>query len=157
MKFLSIFALCLGFLYSSVAMATDGDSERNYCQQHYDAGYKKGYGEGQKSYDCKKEKHKSYNKGYGEGLQYKGGYDGGYKKGYDKGYSTARNDYPGGGDTNGFCAFVFKFDGFIIQSDDPCDSSQVCEDNDLNTIDVCLFGPLQLDGHIQVDDHIQLE
>ncbi len=142
MKFFSVLALCLGFLYSSVALS-ETDVERNYCNQYYDAGYKQGYGDGQKSYDCKKEKHKSYNKGYGEGLKYKGGYDGGYKTGYDDGYKTGQNDYPSDG--NGLCAFVFKFDGFIIQSDDECQSSAVCEDNDINTINVCLLGPLLLE------------
>ena len=113
-----------------------------YCDRFFDQGYKKGhkigYSEGQSSYDCKKERHQSYNKGYGEGILYKGGYDGGYKTGYDTGYKKGQSEYPGG--SGGFCAFVFKFDGFIIQTDDECDSSSVCDDNDVNTIDVCLVG-----------------
>lgn len=137
--------------YSGIALAdfepeAGIDSGQNYCQQYYDQGYKKGYSEGQNNYDCKKEKHRSYNKGYGEGLKYNGGYDGGYKKGhgdgykkgYDRGYQTAQDEYPSG---SGLCAFVFKFDGFILLSDDSCESSDVCEDNDTNTIDVCLLVP----------------
>ena len=73
--------------------------------------------------------------GTSKGKNHRGGYDGGYNGGYDDGYKKGQGNYD---KAFGICAFVFKFDGFINESDDECRSSDQCEDNDQNTIDVCL-------------------
>tara|TARA_R110000822_G_scaffold109836_1_gene239825 strand:+ start:734 stop:1159 length:426 start_codon:yes stop_codon:yes gene_type:complete len=137
-KILSYLALLLSFTFSGVALSAtiDFDETESLYSDEY-SGSKK----------CEKERHKSYNKGYGNGLKHKGGYDGGYKTGYEKGHETGyengyeKGSYDTGNQSEGVCSFVFKFDGFIVVSEDRCRSSDVCEDNDINTIDVCLLVP----------------
>lgn len=157
---LLIFAM--SFLSSGIALASSErveeaglfDETESYhsCdsvrKKGYDDGYRKGhrigYNKGKKNYDCRAEKSKSYNDGYALGMKHDGGYDGGYNTGYKvgyeggytKGYDKATGDYSSG--VTARCAFVFKFDGFILTTDDQCSRSDQCEDDDANTVNVCL-------------------
>jgi hypothetical protein len=129
--------------YKDGQASYDCRSERS---QSYNDGYRKGldyrggYDGGYKS---------GHSVGYKKGTKYRGGYDGGYKsghkKGYDDGYSVGDKDgYKRGRDSYddngsyGVCAFVFKFDGFINISNFECNGADQCEDNDQNTINVCI-------------------
>lgn len=98
----------------------------------YDVGYKKGQVSGQSD---------GYKEGYKAG---KGEYDEAYSTGYDAGYEKAQSDYEEPTDPYdpepvvSYCAYIFKWNGEVTTSQKACSESLQCDDNNRNTVDLCV-------------------
>jgi hypothetical protein len=144
------FRYLLGFI-GFFAFATMGYSYSSSCnkkiKQSYNDGFEDGYDDGyshcNSSYDGgfvdgKKEGWKlGHAKGYAEGKSI--GWKLGQESGYKDGYAKAKAEYPQAPEINSTCAYVFKWNGKITTSDISCANETSCDDDNRNTLDLCIL------------------
>ena len=154
-KFLRFLTL-IGFIFTcgeaianSYGSGYDDGSYRQcskrWSDHYYKKGYKKGWDESTKlcSNNNAKLYQSWYDKGHGDGYSKgladgKKGSDGDYQRGHDDGYKKAQDQYQGQA-SGGRCAFVFKFDGVITQTELECSENSQCKDENRNTVDLCVL------------------